>query len=526
MKKILSLLSLVIILVFTSCSNSSIKNMSSTSVVGNNETRNYTVLTTTDLPNLVLNGQSYLDENTIFYYNYNNVNHYDGWLLTEKEVNSLIEFDVIFDNFDIPTAYFSFTLRASDVNSILSPLVTQNGYSFVLHPNGEFQVYKNYEQVTWKYDFPKIEENIKYRFKIGAIEENNSIRLLYYINDELVYEYVDNNNPLVSGGNCFNICSLVGDRNGVIARVISTKEVIIPSYKTYTVSTLNVYPIRSGEVEADRYNNLNFSTGFDTAGFSLNEQNYSFEFNINFSSFPNQTAFYVALRSKYYARANSSDIGGYSFGIGNNLIYVFKVGDKMLNQISYQFEENEDYQIEVGAVDINENKTLIFININGLPVFSTYDESGPYQEPGYLLMTNEGDIISYVSSSFTSIVPLKTKVEENENYTSYTIYFNQIFTISDMIYADFIEQNLKSIFIDGISVYNFNNTYKANTGLAVNLSASKNKLTIDIANELLTLNGESVNRKFNYIKIKRSSKDNGLKAPSRKTLKHSYFYYF
>ena len=61
------------------------------------------------------------------------------------DVNCLAEFYVSFDQYDDPTAYFSIEMRASACGSVLADeyYVAQNGYCFVLHPDGQWQLYKD-----------------------------------------------------------------------------------------------------------------------------------------------------------------------------------------------------------------------------------------------------------------------------------------------------------------------------------------------------------------------------------------------
>lgn len=489
----------------------------------------YPEVTTSELKGLQLNGKMSVDDGVIYYQNTANVSHFIGYNVNAEQKNSLICFDVYFENFDVPAAYMSFALRASSIGSTLSSLVEQNGYTFVIHPNGEMQVYKNYTQLVWRYDAPTYQSGEKYSFKIGAIEQTDGVRLLFIVDGVTVYDYVDSVSPLTSG-DYFNISSLVGTGGaGVFAEIMPTKEFVCPTYPTYTMSTLGTFASRSGELKTDIYNNLYFSSGSDTAIYDVRLQNFSFEFKVNFSKFPpTHAGFHVNLRAVGYGRANSASLGGYNILISPTQIHVFKVGHGYLGLVPANFETGVDYDIEFGTVDISSEKTLIFVNVNGETLFSGYDDNNPCQRRGQIVMTCEGDIHCTMTPSTTGIRPLKVKVDKTDaNYDKYDFYFNNVFANVDMDYEDISERNLKSILINGLSVVDLNNKYYGKTAedRAIDIKIKNNVLSVMVSKSIHLLSGVDENFTVSKIKLQKTKGERGLKPYNDLYLKQSYFYY-
>lgn len=495
------------------------------------EITSYSSVTLADLSDLFLTGSMTADDGVVYYFNYTNVSHHIGYTLKEEQVNSLVEFNIYFENFDVPDAYMTFTLRASGMGHTFSPYLTQNGYTFMIHPTGNLEVFKESTQIKALTDLKPIESGTKHSFKIGAIQESDNIRLLFILDNEVILDYLDEENPIVSNGTCFNICSLVGAGGaGVVAEISPTHEFVCPKYKTYTMGNLGIFPTRSGEVTADIYGNLNFNSGSDTAGYNVNLQNYSFEFNLNFEELAAAGAgLHINLRAKEYARANSSQCGGYGITISPTHFFVFKVGKKHLATVYYDFKLGVDYNVEFGTVDINENQTMIFVNVDGQTVYSYIDNETPEQHRGMILMTCEGNVKCRLSSSYSGISPLKVKVnDEDTEFTTYKIYFNNAFTSKELEYADFSMRNLKSIYINGISVYDWNERYygKEISDKAIDLFASGTSLTIKISREMhLKSDDSSLQFDFEYLKIQKTKNDRGIQLENGLFLKQSYFYY-
>lgn len=487
----------------------------------------YPTVTTLDLNTLVLNGSNKLDDGVIYYSNTTNILHYIGYDLQETYVDHLIEFDVYFDNIEDPSSWISFAFRASGVGSVFSTIVDQDGYAFVLHPNGAMQVYKEMTPIHDDFHDYRLESETTHSFKIGVVEENGAARLILVIDNVVVFDYYDEVDPILEGGSFFNISSFSGS-TGVGMQIKSKKEFICPTYQTYTLSTLGVYPVRSGELTADKYNNLTITSGADTAGFDCALQNYSLEFNLNVDTFPSSlSALHIAFRAQGYARADSGSIGGYSFMFGKTFIYIFKKGVGIIGSAGHTFEDNTTYTVELGMVDLNEEQTMIFINIDGVSLGTFIDGDNPHQYPGQILITNEGGGIFEVTSSNTRLTPIRTRVSSSEEKTTYKTYFNNMFSYEDLSYEDFSTRNLKAIYINGVSIYEWNKNYYGKTPeeRAIDITSLGNSLIITVSNKIhMSSDNSEIEFSFESLKIQKEMSDIGFESNTDFTLRQSYFY--
>ena len=491
--------------------------------------------TTNDFPSLKLNGDSFVEEGVIYYRNNNNIGHYVGYEMGEENVNTVVEFYVSFDEYENPLDYFSIEMRASDCGSVLAhpSYVTQNGYCFVLHPDGYGQIYKDHDS-TPIHEFttgPHFENGTRVLFKVGVVEENDAARLILYADGNAVVDIYDSVDPILSGGSYLNFSSWKNVSN-IKARIIPTKESIESDYSTFTMSTLYKLPSRSGDVQClDNYNTLAFSSGADSVLFPISEQNYSLEMNLNFSYFPTSgSAFYVAMRTTGYGRANSAVVGGYSFGLGNGTLYISKNGVSFLGIIYFTpLALDVDHVIEYGIVDIDENTTYLFAKINGVTIASVYDANEPRQQRGQLIMTNDGRVDVVVTSANSYTKPLKTKVKTETKYTSYdTHFYNPVSFAEGETYDEVNSINLESIYVNGYSLKELNQRYYGETleERAFDLFLKSNVLSVKVAKSIHERSDSSeVNFLVDMIKIQKTGSEVGVRFSTGLRLKVSYRYY-
>lgn len=535
MKKLFLLLLPLVMLVAVIPFNGGYSTTNEVSAITKKDLDEYEIKTTSDYKAVDIRGDSYFEEDIIYYRNYNNINHYDGYNLSDEDVNCLSEFYVYFDEYSDPTAYFSIEFRASACGSVLADeyYVAQNGYCFVFHHDGAVQIYKNHNStpIASLINGPHFASGDRVLFKGGVLEEYGNARLVMFANNILVYDEYDEVDPIISGGNYLNFCSWKNYSN-LKARIVPTRENIPVKYKTYTLSTLNVFPTRSGYVEfKDNYNNLHFSTGWDTAGFAINEQNYSFEMQVNFTSFNTSgVAFYVGLRCTSYGRANSGSVGGYTFGLGNGTLYVNKAGVK--NFGIYYFTpivpDGKPHILEYGTVDIDNSTTYLFVKLDGTLLATVYDTESPCQNRGMLLLTNEGEVIFDASSSSSYAEPLKTKHTEEQYYDVYTTYFhNSVSFMEGENYNSISPTNLKSIYINGLDVVSFNAQYYGTSvdQRAIDISFVSNTIVVKIAKNMHKVSDDEVyDFTLERFKLQKSGQEYGLSFKTGYKLKYSYFY--
>ena len=552
MKKNLFILSIFASICLVSCSNQQAVN-----VVDNNndepvinvknalpgdidyvpaELSGYGVSTLSDFNSKVINGSSYVDDGIFYYKNTTNISHYSSYIIPSEYINTLVEFTVTFDQYKDHNlaSYFSISLRANGCGSVFSTVVEQNGYCFVMHYDGAIQLYKGsnttpIKSIVGAFTF---DEGTKLSLKVGAIEENGAMRLVLINDDAVVMDVFDTTDPILEADcNYLTFCSWRNEAP-IEARIVPTKEVIEQDYKTLTMSTLCEYPIRSGNVQfVDNANTLLLSTGSDTAGFSVNEQNLSLQMKINFSYFPTEgSAFYTALRCTTYGRANTAIVEGYSFGLGNGKLFVFKPGVDFFYMFAFTpIAENTDHILEYGVVDIDNTTTYLFAKLDGEYLGTIYDSDNPRQYRGSIIMTNDGTVQGYVSSVDTYVKPLKTKVTNEEKYVSYKTYFqNPVEYSVARTYEQMSNVNLDSMFVNGESIRYLNSIYYGETedDRAFDVEFKSNTVSVKIAKSIhLKADDSVVDFDTKYIKLQKTGPEYGLRFVTGYSLKISYFYF-
>ena len=491
------------------------------------DVNDYSYKTITEIGNPLVAGpgSSYYDDGTLYYLDTGNTIGYNL-----EHTDFLFDFNIVFNQLAFPS-WFSLTFRANGCDRTQSSNLTQKGYSFVFFPAGSVEVWKDGATIASQNISP-ISTGVKYNFKIGAINIDDKVNLILFIDNQIVINHTDSESPFLTG-EWFNICS-----DGIVsANLISTKNVVIPSYSTITLSTLDEFPMRAGSPlpEVDDYNNITLVNGSNTVGFNQQLQNFSFEVKVNFSNFEFPSNFYISARASGFDRANSAGLErkGYSFrfsALGDVEIYKEGISIGIINK-GTTFVEGQDYILEIGLVDLNETSTLVYATVDNKMVVSVTDSNSPIQKGGFININPDGDVSCTLSSSYSRLLPLKSTCEESENSKIISTYFYNTISYQDMSYDEFSNRNLQSLLLDDISIYDLNNTYYSLNGNekinAINVEYIDNVLQIEINKNIYSnTTNELVELNFSTFAIKKPSQNNGFDCPSGFVLRQSYYYNF
>lgn len=484
---------------------------------GNEQTVEPEVKTISEIGSPTIAGTgAYYDDGMLKYANTGNT---IGYFYDQSA--SLLEFDIIFDYMVFP-GWFSLTFKADGFDRTQSANLTQKGYSIVVFPSGEVQVWK--EGLAGVGGFISgLSNGVKYRFKIGVYNENSATRIFFSVDGVEIVNAVDNSNPYLTG-EWFNIC---GD-GGTSARLFSTKKEVVPNYYTYTLSTMGDYPTAT-ETGAtyDKYKNITLYGG--TIGWGQLLRDFSLEVKMNWERFVAGANVWVALRANYFDRATSPNISCYSVRVGSlGAVEIYKNG-AFVSGGGWSFVMNTDYVFEFGCVDLDENRTMVFVNINGMPVTSFVDYNNPIKSAGYVNFNGDGDVMCHMSSVSTKLTPLKTKVKQTDTEYVVETYFNNTMSYVDMKYADFSDYLLDAILLNDTAVKDINNVYYALNGSekinAIDLIYVNNKLVINVAKVWYSKeNNVETDFILNELCLKKTGDGRGLICPSGYKLKQTYYY--
>lgn len=486
----------------------------------NNDSDTLAVKTLSDIGNASFAGNgAYYDDGVLKYASSGNT---IGYVFDQS--STLLEFDIIFDYIKFP-GWFSLTFKASGFDRTQSSNLDQKGYSIVVYPTGLVEVWKPELQNAISGKISNFSTGIKYRFKIGAYNCNDCVNIYLSVDNTEILNAVDDVNPYLTGDH-FNIC---GD-GGTSARLISTKKEIVPNYYTYTLSTIGNYPACTATgASYDKYKNIKLKGG--TVGWNQGLRNYSVEMNMNWSRFTGGSNVWVAMRASGFDRANSPNLEekGYVIRIGRvGTIEIYKSGS-LMTRCSWKYSDNTDFIFEFGCVDLDENRTMVFVNLNGVPVASMIDDNLPIQRAGLFNINGDGDVECNISSVSTKLTPLITKVIEDQNTFTVETFFNNTISYTNMDYLDFSDVLLDAIWINDTSVKDLNDSYYSLNGSkqiqAVDVKYVNNKLVL-IINKMcykITNNAE-FSFAFNNLILKKTGAETGLICPSGYVLKQTYYY--
>ena len=437
---------------------------------------------------------------------------------------TVLEFDIIFDYIQFP-GWFSLTFKASGFDRTQSSNLTQKGYSIIVYPTGKVEVRKPELQTAVTGTIAGFAEGVKYRFKVGVYNDNDVARIYFSVDDTVVLDAVDETNAYLTG-KWFNICG----EGGTSARLYSTKKEIVPDYYTYTLSTLGDYPTCTATgASYDRYKNIQLRGG--TIGWKQGLKNYSVEMNMRWANFGAGANVWVSMRSGGFERANSPNLEnkGYVVRIARaGSIELYKNGTKCVSG-SWKYTQDKDYVFEFGCVDLDENRTLVFVYVNGVAAATMVDENTPISKAGYLVMNGDGAVDCRLTSVSTKLTPLRTKVTETQTAYVLETYFNNTLSHTDMQYEDFSDVLLDSILINGTGIKDVNNAYYAKldeqTLRAVDVAYENNKLIITVQKQTyIKANDEQSSFAVEELALKKTGLNTGLVCPSGYVLKQTYYY--
>lgn len=480
--------------------------------------------TVSEIGNPTIAGASYYDDGTLFY---SDAGSTVGYQLDQS--NTTLDFDVIFNSLAFPS-WFSLTLKADGFDRTQSPNLKQKGYSFVIFPSGQVLVWK--DGVT--FDGSSINPVVvgeKYNIKIGATNVGSNVHLVLKVNGQTAVDTVDENGAYLNGS-WFNICA---DGPSVNAEIISTKKETYPDYYTYTLSTLKGYPLIANPqfASVDKYNNIEINGSGATVGFNQRLQNFSLETKVRFEEFNFPANFYIGVRVGGFDRVMSPNLQrkGYSFRIGaGGVVEVYKETASLgTGSFGVAFEQGKDYVLEIGAVDINENSTNLFVKINNKTVVSLFDNDSPLQTYGWINLNGDGNVSCKMTSSDTDVNPLVTRYTQTVDYDVYDICFENPMSYEEMSYASFGERNLKAILLNDESVSNINKAYYSKNGAdkvnAVDLSFKGNVLQIKVAKTVYSAaTDQTATLVVESLTVKKTSEKGGLLCPNGLVLKNHYEY--
>lgn len=468
-------------------------------------------------PTIAGPGNSYYDDGVLYYTSTGNTIGYNY-----DHSNTIFDFDIMFNTLAFPS-WFSLTLKASGCDRTQSPNLEQKGYSFVFFPAGTVQVWKDGATLVSTAVEP-INCGTKYNIKLGAVNDGNNVRLSLVFDGHEIINQVDSQNAYLNG-NWFNICS----DGSVSANLISTKKVVYPDYYTYTMSTIGSYPLKAGAPIVDKYNNVYLQNSGETIGFNQALQNFSLEMNFNFTTFEWPANFWISARTKGFDRVLSANLEqkGYSFRLNaGGVVEIYKETASLGSANVGGFAVGQNYIVEIGVVDIDENTTNLFLSVNNQVVISVNDSEDPIQSPGFINMNGDGNVALKITSSNSKITPLQTTVEKNEKIVLTTHFLNTI-SYTALEYTEFGERNLRSILLDDVSVYDINANYYALSGQnrirAVEVKCIDNKLIIEIAKTFYSNSGIEQVANYKELTIKKTAQNSGLKCPSGFVLKQTYY---
>ena len=305
-------------------------------------------------------------------------------------------------------------------------------------------------------------------------------------------------------------------------------------YYTYTLSTLNAYPFKAGSPKVDKYNNVQFTGTADAIGFNQYYQNFSLEMKVNFQAFTWPSQFYISARASYFDRAMSPNLQrkGYTYRFGaTGSIEIYKEGASLASVNIPGFVENRDYIFEIGAVDINENATRLFINIDNQEILSIKDENLPIQKCGFINMNGDsaGAFGLTLQSSYSKLTPLQTSATRDEKGLTLSTSLLGPFAYGNMNYDMFTKRLLQAIYINESSVFELNEKYYSLDGGTekrfVDVNYTDGKLIVSVANNAYAFETNS-QQSFvvERLALKKTTSEGGMLTPSGKVLKEDYIF--
>ncbi len=480
------------------------------------------IKTISEIGNPTMTSTSYYDDGTLFYTNRGSTVGYNY-----DHSNTIFDFNIIFTALEPASiGWFGFSTKVSAFDRYNASALEQKGYGIMIKSSGSVSLTKGGTTV-FTTTTNRIYTNQKYNIKLGAINKEGQVNVIFKIDNNEVINYVDSENPYLTG-NWFN---MNGDGTNISAEIISTKIQKIPTYQTYTLSTISRYPscADNGDIIVDRYNNITFEGGASCVGFSQALQNFSFEVNVNFEKFAFPANFWISARATSLNRSPSC--GGYSFRFSSSGggVWVYKNGSVFASgNLGFSLQPNVDYIIEIGTIDLSETSTYLFIKCNNKIALAAFDNESPIQKMGFLNINGEGTFAAKLTSSYTGATPLQTVFSETETDEIIKVYFQNPISYKDLEYNDFSEKTLKAILINDSTIYNLNQLY-----YSLDNSKKVNAINIRFYDNVLEISKSKIIYKtateteeifeLNDLCIKKTTSTTGIETFTDFVLKETYY---
>lgn len=458
-------------------------------------------------------GASSVDEDTLYYSTANTVGY------NADMSSSLFTADYTFADMAFPS-WFSITVKASRVDRpYTSDLL---GYTFIIKPSGEVQAAKNGVLIA-SGSMDPIEAFTSYRIALGAVNEGENVRVLLVADGAAVIDYTDADAPYL-GGEWINFCG----EGRVEAKVRSIKRADQPEYPTYTLNTLQQYPMTTGTSSVpacDDANNLETFDASNCIGFNLHLQNYSFEAKFRFKSFE-AGRFGIAMRMSGFNRVHGSD-GYAAWFYQYGRVELYRGATLVAAASCVPMEAGRDYIIEMGTVDLNDGRTNIFVSVDNIEFINFIDDT-PVQRAGWLNMNAEGNVTFTAASADTKLAVGSVEAEKTQHATRIKIGLINNFSFEELTYAEFPRETVSSILLNGISVYDLNQFCMTQEGeRAVDLRFAGGYLEIIIPKDIIRKTGEEFAfGDLRSLEIKKTRNGGGFTAPTGLVLKQSFYKVF
>lgn len=478
-------------------------------------------LTQTGNPVIAGIGGSSFDEGVLYYETSGNTVGF-----SYDMSNSVLEADYVFTEFAFPS-WFSITFKASNVDRTQSPNLEQKGYSFILFPAGNCEVWKDGQTVAQGVAAPFSTATV-YRIKAGAYNSGNEVNLILTINGEQIINATDSNSPYLTGS-WMNYCA-DGD---VAAQVSSTLPPAYKDYNTYSTDDFR-YPtaVAAAGSQTPVFGHGGTFETFDsssTVGYNLHMKNYSFEAAFTLKEGSGSGWIGIATRVSGFGRVLQTDLQnqGYSFlFFTQGLLQIFKNGTGLIASASIPaLLPGETHVLEVGSIDINDSTTKLVAWVDKKCYIDYNDSNNPLQSAGYMNINADGNIAMTVEPVHTKLSVTGISESESENATQIHVNFVNNFSFTPMKTQDFTADNLNAITLNNVSIYQMNLLYTAEDGKnAVDVAYERGRLTLSVCKRIKDKKtGAVTDFTVKTLRIFKTKNPGGFSPPTGLILKQSIY---
>lgn len=478
-------------------------------------------LTQTGNPVIAGVGGSSFDEGVLYYETSGNTVGF-----SYDMSNSVLEADYVFTKFAFPS-WFSITFKASDVDRTQSPNLEQKGYSFVLFPAGNCEVWKDGKTVAQGVADAFTTATV-YRIKAGAYNNGDKVNLILTVNDKQIISATDGDSPYLTGS-WMNYCA-DGD---VAAQISSTLPPVYKDYNTYSTDNFH-YPVAVAAAgsQAPVFGQGGMFETFDgsaAVGYNLHMKNYSFEAAFTLKEGSGSGWIGIATRVSGFGRVLQSDLQnqGYSFlFFTQGLLQVFKNGTGLIASASVPaLQPGETHILEVGSIDIDDGTTKLVAWVDKKCYIDYNDSDNPLQSAGYMNINADGNIAMKVEPVHTKLNVTGISGSIGEDSTQINVDFVNNFSFTPMETKDFTDANLNAITLNNVSVYQMNSLYTAeNGGNAVDVTYECGRLTLSVSRRIKDKKtGAVTDFTVKTLRILKTKDSGGFTPPTGLVLKQSVY---